>query len=482
MRASAPSAEQLAHVVHEVRLRLRVALLVARARAEHEQPLGARGADVEEVALAVEPVLAHRQHEPARGGDRAAVVVREERLGGGAAGELALLKPAREHHLEAARADGLRRGHLHAVGLRALAHVHLELLQHAQHPCARRRGWRAEHGAQLGERLLRRARSARASSSCGPLSTAARALVGGGEQASRGGSPARLTKAAVVARARAQPVELLERPVVALPAARAPAAAAVRALAGAPRPRAGRRGPARCSRPGRAEVGEQVVGRARRARRSGSARAGRARGPVCAERQRAVDRVRDAVGAEDLLEQRRVARRVAEHDRHVARATTSAPRSSSSTRAAASSTSARSPPAEWKEIALAGIDPRGRLVLEQQPLDVVERRARLRRVVVVDRRRARARSAPSPSRSWWRVAHRPERPTSRLVRQRDGHVGVAARDASRARRAEAGEVVEPVDEHRRVAPGRRVRPQRVECAPARTAPRPRVRRPRGPSR
>jgi hypothetical protein len=38
-----------------------------------------------------------------------------------------------------------------------------------------------------------------------------------------------------------------------------------------------------------------------------------------AEGQRALDRVRDAVGAEDLLEQRRVAPRVPEHDGDLAR-------------------------------------------------------------------------------------------------------------------------------------------------------------------
>ena len=76
------------------------------------------------MALAVELVLAHAEHEPGGGGDRAAIVVREERLGHPAARELALLEPADEDGVEAAGTDPFRRGHEHAVRLRALPEPH----------------------------------------------------------------------------------------------------------------------------------------------------------------------------------------------------------------------------------------------------------------------------------------------------------------------------------------------------------------------
>ena len=143
--------EQLAHVVDEVGLRLRVALLVARARAQHQQALGARGADVEQVALAVEAVLAHREHQAAGRGDRATILVRQERLGDAPARELALLEAAAQHGLEAPRPDRLRGGHLDAVGLGRLAHAHLRA---GRARAARAPGPppRPEHRAQLGER------------------------------------------------------------------------------------------------------------------------------------------------------------------------------------------------------------------------------------------------------------------------------------------------------------------------------------------
>ena len=101
------------------------------------------------------------------------------------------------------------------------------------------------------------------------------------------------------------------------------------------------------------------------------------------ERQRAIDRVRDAVGAEDLLEQRRVAPGIAEHHRHVARHDAVAQQLEH---------------ARGRELHLgslaaggvegdgtAGLHAGGGLVLEQPPLQVVEGGARLARVVVVER-------------------------------------------------------------------------------------------------
>ena len=269
------SLEQAAHVVDEERLRLRVALLVARARAEHEQPLGARGADVEEVALAVEAVLAHGQHQPARRGDRAAVVVGQERLGRGAARELALLEPAGEHRLEAARPDRLRRGHLHAVRLRVLAHVHLELLEHALDLRPARRAGRPQHGPQLARAraapALQRARllelrPAEDRSPCARRAprTGARAA----HPARRRTPPCRARRASRSSSSSGQRSRSQRSRASAAPCAPSRRTSASR--------RSARPGTRR--RPGRAQVGEQVLGACRRATRSGSARAGRGRG------------------------------------------------------------------------------------------------------------------------------------------------------------------------------------------------------------
>ena len=92
------------------------ALLVGLAPREHQQPLRARHARVEEVALACRPVVPHRQREPAGPRQLAPLVVRQERLGTRRARELALLEPAHEDGLEPAGPDRLRPRDLHAVG------------------------------------------------------------------------------------------------------------------------------------------------------------------------------------------------------------------------------------------------------------------------------------------------------------------------------------------------------------------------------
>ena len=107
------------HVVEEGGRRHRRPVLVARPHGQGEQPLGARGAHVEEVALALAVVGAGRQVEARDGGQDAPLVVGQKRLGRPAAGELALLEPAHEHRREAARAHALGRGELHRVEPRA---------------------------------------------------------------------------------------------------------------------------------------------------------------------------------------------------------------------------------------------------------------------------------------------------------------------------------------------------------------------------
>ena len=140
------------------------------------------------------------------------------------------------------------------------------------------------------------------------------------------------------------------------------------------------------------------------------------------ERQRAIDRVRDAVGAEDLLEQRRVAPGIAEHHGNVARHHAVAQQLEH---------------ARGRELHLgslaaggvegdgtAGLHAGGGLVLEQQPLQVMEGGARLTRVVIVERGQLEL-SRAQAEQCLVRGGHGLERQPSALVWQRNGHVRVA---------------------------------------------------------
>ena len=450
-----PLADQVAHVVHEVGLRLRVPLLVARAGAEHQQALGARGADVEEVALAVEPVLSHGEDEPgppvvAGGGgrDRAAVLVREERLRRGTARELALLEPAREHHLEAARANRLGGGHLHAVGLRRLAHVHLQLLEHPQH-AARVRALAADHRAQLPERLLRGSQRAR-------LVDLRAAQHGGVALVWRGEQPheprLELGRERRGVAGTRKPVQLLELPVVALPE-RPRLLGAVRPLLAHIRLEPVREA-GHLEQPGSAEICEQVVGRAGRRCAADQPQQAAAE-PCVAEAELAVDRVGDSVGAEDLLDQRRVARRLPEHHRHVARLD-ARPQQLQDPRGRELHLGSL-PSGRMERDRSAGVDPRGGIVLEQQPLDVVKGGARLRCVVVVDRGELVLLRA---EREQLLVQGRDglEGSAPGLEGERDSHVGVRGDGLERIQ-LNPVEVIEAVHEQRGVSPRGRAQPR-----------------------
>ena len=212
-------------------------------------------------------------------------------------------RPQAKTDLEATCADRLRRGHLDTVGLRPLARVDLELLEHPEHAGGVRR-LAAQHRAQLAERLLRGAQRARLVQ-LRSAQHAGAALVRRGEQPRQpllelGHERPR------VARPR-EPIELLELPaLVALPERPrllGPVGALLANVGLEPVRQA--RHP---QQPGSPEVGEQVVGRAVRRRAADQCQQAAAEAGV-PEGQLAVDRVRDPVGAEDLLEQRRVARR-----------------------------------------------------------------------------------------------------------------------------------------------------------------------------
>ena len=173
--------------------------------------------------------------------------------------------------------------------------------------------------------------------------------------------------------------------------------------------------------------------------------------PVWPKRQLAVDRIGDAVGAEDLLEQRRVAPRVAEHDSDVAGRDAVAQqlehRGGRQLRLGALAAGG------VERDGGAGVDQSGRLTSNRCRSRWWSAGARLVRVVVVERRQLEP-SAPRASSSWWRpaTALKASRPRSKGSETVTSALHPSAR---RIRRASSWrvEVVEAVDEHRRPAPG-----------------------------
>ena len=463
MDSCGAGSQQVAHVLDEERLRLRVALLVARARRQHQQPLGARAADVEQVALAVEPVLADGRRRPLAARDRAAVLVGQERLGRRALRELALLQAAHEHGLEAARADRLGLGHLHAVGLGRLAEAHPQLAQHRQHAL------RAEPRARVGLHDARAARPSasraatytRGSSSSGPAQDRGPALGRARRTGARAGAPARPGRRRPP-RAVAQAVEVVELPALALPQrarARRRCARPSRRTA----PRAGRPGPAVAAGPGVRSHASRSSAVASAAVGAAHQRQQPAAEPGVPERHGAVDRERDVVGAEHLLEQRRVVARPAQHDGDVARL---------DARRAAARAGARRPARSRR----AGRRPSGTRPPRRPRPRSASSSNRLRstwcRRVREPRRRSGRRAGPGRARARRTPAapgarsRRLERRAAGLEGERGDHVRAAAA-GERVERVELEriEVVEAVDEHRRGAPAPGLAPQRVERAP-----------------
>src|SRR4051794_11414074 len=100
-------AEDITNVFDEERARLGVAVLVGDAPAEVEQPLGAGDRGVEEVALAIELVLAKGERKPAGRSDLAAIVVGKEWVRARGSRPFAFLEATREDSVEAAGTNGL---------------------------------------------------------------------------------------------------------------------------------------------------------------------------------------------------------------------------------------------------------------------------------------------------------------------------------------------------------------------------------------
>ena len=103
---------------------------------------------------------------------------------------------------------------------------------------------------------------------------------------------------------------------------------------------------------------------------------------------------------------------------------------------------------------------------EQRALEVVQRVARGGRIVVAHGRQLLRRARRQRRQLLEHSRHCLERHATALVGERDHHVGPGDAGQRLERvELERREVVEAVDEHRRIAPRRRVAPQRVERAP-----------------
>ena len=313
---SSSSGEDREDVVHEERSRLRIALLVAEAGAQHELPLGPRGADVEEVALALQTLLAHRQPQPARGGDRPAIGIRQERLRCGGARELTLLQAADQYGLKPPRPDRLRRGHLHAVGLRGLPRPHRQGREHVVHaqgvePHAR---IGVQDATQLSDGLVRSTERA-GIVQLGPFEDGGAAPVGPRKQPLQ--APAERFQELRDARGSCKTVDHLETegrdallPDPSRTSERSDAPAAHVGLQPVGEPRLGQE-------PGRAQVGQQVRGAAVKTRATQQCEQAPPERGV-GERHRAVDRVRDPVCGKDLFDGRGVGGGIAQHDHDLA--------------------------------------------------------------------------------------------------------------------------------------------------------------------
>ena len=276
--------EAVEHVVDEQRAHARLALVVGRGPAEREQ-LG-RAADdrVEQVALGVEAVLAQAQAQPGGGVERAALLVAEERLGGGRAREGVLAQAAEERRPHAPRAQRARARDRHDPRARVVVGAHLEVVQHARELAGRRheRAIDGREALELAERRAQRPGDARVERLGAGEHPRAAAVRGGEQRAAFGGqAPAQRSR---VARRRGEAVELVQDEVgmVGLPqparrgGGRRPLhAGALLEAIGEPGARELARG---------AQPGEQVVGAAGAPARSAAARRPRARAR-CARRR-----------------------------------------------------------------------------------------------------------------------------------------------------------------------------------------------------
>ena len=103
---------------------------------------------------------------------------------------------------------------------------------------------------------------------------------------------------------------------------------------------------------------------------------------------------------------------------------------------------------------------------EQRALEVVQRVARGSRVMIAHGRQLLRRPGSQRRQLLEHSRHRLERHAAALVGERDHRVGPGDAGQRLERvELERREVVEAVDEHRRIAPRRRVAPERVERAP-----------------
>ena len=305
-------AEQVADVGDEERAHAQVAVVAGLVPGQVEALLGPRDRRVEEVALGAE-VVAAAQAQARRRGDLLTLDVAEERLGARRGGKDALLQAAGEEDPHAARAQRQRLGDRHEAGPGRVPTKTSRSCSSAASSSASRR----QRAVGAGERRELLERLARPPS--GPRRPAAR-----DREHLRGAPPRRreqrlqLRREALGAARRRRARCAARTRSIASSAQRscsqiARAASALRAPSWRARASSRSANSGRCSRPGRAQVGEQVLGGAvgQRAAQQADEAAPERR---VAERDAAIERDRHAEGAEDLRQQRGVLGGRAQHD------------------------------------------------------------------------------------------------------------------------------------------------------------------------
>ena len=453
--------EQVADVGDEERPHLPLAVVAGLVPGQVQPLLGARDGRVEEVALGAE-VVAPAQAQPRRRGDLLALDVAEERLGARRRGKDALLQAADEEDPHAPCAQRERLGDGDEAGRRARADEDVEVVQQRGELVGRRR--ERAVGARERDELLERAARRREHGDVLLLGTGQHPRLAPPrrrEQRPQLGREALGQRAAAAPLRRAHAIDRRQRPALLLPedAGRVRAAGAL--LARPCLEAIGELGV--LQEAGSAQVCDEVLGAA-----VGQRAAQQADEPApergVAERDAPVQRDRDAVGREDLRQQRGVLGGRAQHDGDLLR------------RDAPGDQPRRLGRHELELGALAaalqqgdrvaggdrvGVEELGLLVLEEAALEVVQRRARGRRVVlgaggedlvldalaneVEERRRAPGEGHPAG-----------------LVGQRQRHLGARRGERLDGVVLQRLQVVEAVEEDGRGAPRGRVLAQRVE--------------------
>ncbi|HWI09375.1 MAG TPA: hypothetical protein VNT54_17890 [Solirubrobacteraceae bacterium] len=455
-------AEEVAYIRDEERAHRLLAVVAGLVPGEVQPLLGARDRRVEEIALVGELVAA-AQPQAGGGGDLLALGVGQKRLGARRRGEDPLLQAAGEQDLHAARAQRQRLGDGDDAGAGTRADEDVEIVQQLRQLVGV--GRERAVGARERDELLER----------GPPGAQNGDVLRLGAGEDLRAAPPRCREeerelgmqalgelgAATLLR-RAHAVDRVEPPVLLLPQ-RAYGVGGPRArLARARLQPVGELGT--LQQAGRPKVGDEVVGAAvgqRAAREADEAAAERG----VPERHAAVQREAQAETAEHLAEQRIVIARSTQHDRDLLRChalLADQPRRLGrhqlELRALAAALQQRDRRARIDRV---GIEQLRLVELEEPALEVVQRRARARRVVLGARLECAVLDPLAVQLGERRRAAGEGHP-ARLVGERQHDLGAGATERLDGIALQRLQVVEAVEEDRCRAPGGGVLAQRVE--------------------